>query len=71
MKRLLCLFTAILLALSLLPVTSFAMESNDKDFEAFLEEIGWEKQDYIDYLESKDWYLEDFESADELGTPLT
>ncbi|MFP9130256.1 processed acidic surface protein [Niallia sp. BSM11] len=71
MKRLLCLFTAVLLALSLLPVTSFAMESNDKDFEAFLEEIGWEKQDYIDYLESKDWYLEDFESADELGTPLT
>ena len=71
MKRLLCLFTAILLALSLQPVTSFAMDSNDKDFEAFLVEIGWEKQDYIDYLESKDWDMEYFESVDELGTPLT
>lgn len=71
MKRLLCLFTAILLALSLQPVTSFAMDSNDADFEAFLEEIGWEKQDYIDYLESKDWDMEYFESVDELGTPLT
>lgn len=71
MKRLLCLFTAILLALSLQPVTSFAMDSNDADFEAFLEEIGWEKQDYIDYLESKDWDMEYFETVDELGTPLT
>jgi len=71
MKRLLCLFTAILLALSLQPATSFAMDSNDADFEAFLEEIGWEKQDYIDYLESKDWDLEYFEFVDELGTPLT
>ncbi len=71
MKRLLCLLTAILLALSLQPVASFAMESNDKDFEAYLAEIGWEKQDYLDYLKSKDWSMSDFESVDELGTPLT
>lgn len=71
MKRLLCLLTAILLALSLQPVASFAMESNDKDFEAYIAEIGWEKQDYLDYLKSKDWSMSDFESVDELGTPLT
>jgi len=71
MKRLLCLFTAILLALSLQPVASFAMGSNDKDFEAYLAEIGWEKQDYLDYLKSKDLSMSDFESVDELGTPLT
>jgi processed acidic surface protein len=52
-------------------VSAFAIESNDKEFTAFLQEIGWESQDYIDYLESKEWYLEDFESVDELGTPLT
>lgn len=71
MKRLLCLFTAILLALSLQPVATLAMESEDKEFEDFLAEIGWEKQDYLDYLKSKGGSLEDYDSAIYLGTPLT
>jgi processed acidic surface protein len=37
----------------------------------FLEDISWDKQDYINYLESKEWDLVDFESVDDLGTPLT
>lgn len=71
MKKLLSLLLAITISLGMLPVSAFAIESNDKEFTAFLQEIGWESQDYIDYLESKEWYLEDFESVDELGTPLS
>ena len=71
MKKLLSLLLAITISLGMLPVSAFAIESNDKEFTAFLQEIGWESQDYIEYLESKEWYLEDFESIDELGTPLT
>ncbi|WP_445489120.1 processed acidic surface protein [Niallia sp. 03133] len=71
MKRLLYLLSAVIIGFGLLPAAASAMESDDKELEAFLEDIGWEKQDYINYLESKDWYLDDFESTDELGTPLT
>ncbi|MBX0313387.1 processed acidic surface protein [Planococcus glaciei] len=39
--------------------------------DAFLKEINWEKQDYLDYLESKNYSWEDFDAVDELGTPLT
>ncbi len=71
MKRLLSVLLAVLLGFGLLPISTFAIEPNEPEFEKFLKGIGWDKQDYIDYIESKDWYLEDYESIDELGTPLT
>jgi processed acidic surface protein len=71
MKRLLSVFLAVVLGFGLLPVSTFAIEPNEPEFEKFLKNIDWEKQDYINYIESKEWYLEDFESVDELGTPLS
>lgn len=71
MKRLLSVFLAVVLGFGLLPVSTFAIEPNEPEFEKFLKSIEWEKQDYIDYIESNEWYLEDFESVDELGTPLS
>lgn len=71
MKKLLVLVMAVLLVLSAVPAATFAIEENDKGFEDFLEESGWSKEDYVAYLASKDWTLEDFDSADELGTPLS
>jgi processed acidic surface protein len=71
MKHLVTLLLALSLSLGILPVSAFAIEQNDHEFEAYLEEIGWEKQAFIDYIESKEWYLEDFESVDELGVPLS
>ncbi|KZE37872.1 hypothetical protein AV656_10145 [Bhargavaea cecembensis] len=71
MKRLLSVLLAFVIGFGALPAMTFAIEPNEPEFEDFLKSIGWEKQDYIDYLESKEWYLEDFESVDELGTPLT
>lgn len=71
MKHLLSLLFAVALGFALLPVSALAIEPDDSEFELFLKGIGWEKQDYIDYLESKGWSLEDFETVDELGTPLT
>jgi processed acidic surface protein len=71
MKHLVTLLLALSLSFGILPVSAFAIEQNDQEFEAYLKEIGWEKQDFIDFIESKEWYLEDFESVDELGMPLT
>ncbi|MGP7818770.1 processed acidic surface protein [Niallia sp. 01092] len=71
MKRILCLLSAVMIGLSFSPAATFAIESDDKDLELFLQDIGWDKQDYIDYLKSKDWNLEEFESTDDLGTPIT
>ncbi|QNG59453.1 processed acidic surface protein [Bacillus sp. PAMC26568] len=71
MKRLLSLVLAVALLFGILPLSAFAIESNDPDFEMFLDEMNWDKQEYIKYLESKEWYLEDFESVDEMGTPLS
>ncbi|PSL40798.1 processed acidic surface protein [Planomicrobium soli] len=71
MKRLLTLLVAAVLLMALLPVSVFALEKNDPRFDRFLTEIGWEKQPYINYLESKDWPLEEIDSIDELGTPIT
>lgn len=70
MKRLLSVLLAVLLGFGLLPVSTFAIESNEPEFEKFLKGIGWDKQEYINYIESKEWYLKDFESIDQLGTPL-
>jgi processed acidic surface protein len=71
MKHLVTLLLALSLSFGILPVSAFAIEQNDQEFEAYLKEIGWEKQDFIDFIESKEWYLEDFESVEELGMPLT
>jgi processed acidic surface protein len=71
MKRLLSVVLAVALCFGVLPVMTYAIEPNEPEFEEFLKGIGWNKQDYIDYIESKEWYLEDFESVDELGTPLS
>ncbi|MGM9921856.1 MAG: processed acidic surface protein [Bhargavaea sp.] len=71
MKRLLSVLLAFVIGIGALPAMTYAIESNEPGFEEFLRSIGWDKQDYIDYLEMKGWYLEDFESVDELGTPIT
>ncbi|KOF09949.1 peptidase [Planococcus glaciei] len=62
---------AAVLAFSVFPSFAFAIESDSKELDAFLKEINWEKQDYLDYLESKNYSWEDFDAVDELGTPLT
>jgi processed acidic surface protein len=71
MKHLVTLLFALSLSVGILPLSAFAIEPNDQAFEAYLEEIGWEKQAFIDFIESKEWYLEDYESVDELGIPLS
>ena len=71
MKKILALLMAVLLVLSAVPVSTFAIEKNDPEFEAFLKEIKWSKVDYLEYLKKKDWPLSDFSVIEELGTPLT
>ncbi|HSP23214.1 MAG TPA: processed acidic surface protein [Planococcus sp. (in: firmicutes)] len=71
MKRLFLLILSAALMFGFLPASAFAMEADDKGFDEFLKEIQWEKSAYIDYLESKDYSLENFESADDLGLPIT
>lgn len=71
MKRFSLLVLAAMLAFSVFPSFAFAIESDSKELDAFLKEINWEKQDYLDYLESKNYSWEDFDAVDELGTPLT
>ncbi|WP_077624735.1 processed acidic surface protein [Sediminibacillus massiliensis] len=71
MKRVVAMLLAVVICMGVVPASVFAIETEDEEFNQFLQETGWEKQAYIDYLEEKDWYLDDFESVDELGTPLT
>lgn len=71
MKRLLVLLMAVLLVVSALPVSTFAIAKDDPEFEKFLAEINWSKKNYINYLLSKDWVLDDFDDVSELGTPLS
>lgn len=71
MKKLLVLLLAVLLVVSAVPASTFAIDKNDPEFDKFLKEINWSKKDYINYLNSKDWYLEDFSDVEELGTPLS
>ena len=65
------LLLAIIISFGVLPTAVFAVEADDPEFEAFLGEIGWEKEEYIDYLESKDWGLDYYWEVSELGTPLS
>ncbi|MEK3808497.1 processed acidic surface protein [Bacillus sp. FSL H8-0547] len=71
MKLILSFLLTIAASFFLVPAGAFAIEPDEPDFEAHLKEIGWEKKDYLNYLEGKGWSFADFESADELGTPLT
>lgn len=71
MKLILSFLLTIAASFFLVPAGAFAIEPDEPDFRAHLKEIGWEKKDYLNYLEGKGWSFADFESADELGTPLT
>lgn len=71
MKGALTLITSLLLAIAIGAVPAFAISEDNRGFDRLLTEIGWEKADYIDYLDRKGWSLEDFDSAAQLGTPLT
>ncbi|WP_341357454.1 processed acidic surface protein [Rossellomorea sp. y25] len=71
MKKLFSILMALVIGFGVLPVMTFAIEPNEPEFEMFLKGISWKKQDYIDYLERKEWYIEDVESIDDLGTPLS
>ncbi|MBT2571225.1 processed acidic surface protein [Planococcus sp. ISL-110] len=71
MKRLTVFLLVLGFAFSMMPLSAFAIKSDDAKFDQFLTEINWEKPDYLDYLESKNWSLDDFDSVTELGTPLT
>ena len=71
MKGMLTIITSLLLAIVIGAVPAFAISEDDRGFNRLLAEIGWEKADYIDYLHSKGWALDDFYSSAELGTPLT
>lgn len=71
MKKLLVLLMAVLLVVSALPASTFAIAKDDPEFEKFLEEINWSKKSYINYLMEKNWSLDDFVDVSELGTPLS
>ncbi|WP_341961747.1 processed acidic surface protein [Planococcus maritimus] len=71
MKGFLTIITSLLLTLIIGTATASAISEDDRGFNRLLVEIGWEKADYIDYLDSKGWTLDDFYSSIELGTPLT
>lgn len=70
MKRI-ALALGLIFTVLIFPVSASALKADDPDFEAFLKKIGWDKQDYIDYLHSKDWGLKWYDSVDELGIPIT
>lgn len=68
------LFTALfimILSFTIIPSVAFAIEADDPEFEAFLEEIDWDKEDYIEYLDSKYYSIDGLPSTDYLGIPVT
>ncbi|WP_339178758.1 processed acidic surface protein [Oceanobacillus sp. FSL W7-1293] len=69
-KKLLSICFALILMIGLLPSHAFALEADDSEVEEFIESIGWEVEDYEDYLAEYDWSLADFAEVSELGTPL-
>ncbi|MFD1335136.1 processed acidic surface protein [Oceanobacillus iheyensis] len=69
-KLLTALFIMIL-GFTIIPTIAFAIEADDPEVEAFIEEIGWDKEEYVDYLESKYFSLIDFPSIEYLGIPVT
>ena len=71
MKGIFTIITSLLLTIMIGTATASAISEDDRGFNRLLAEIGWEKADYIDYLDTKGWTLDDFYSSIELGTPLT
>ncbi|OED33013.1 processed acidic surface protein [Planococcus maritimus] len=71
MKCIFTIITSLLLTIMIGTATASAISEDDRGFNRLLAEIGWEKADYIDYLDTKGWTLDDFYSSIELGTPLT
>ncbi|WP_271854117.1 processed acidic surface protein [Planococcus maritimus] len=71
MKGIFTIITSLLLAIAIGIAPASAISEDDRGFNRLLAEIGWEKADYIDYLDTKGWTLDDFYSSIELGTPLT
>lgn len=71
MKGIFTIITSLLLTIMIGTATASAISDDDRGFNRLLAEIGWEKADYIDYLDTKGWTLDDFYSSIELGTPLT
>ncbi|WP_419892786.1 processed acidic surface protein [Oceanobacillus kimchii] len=68
------LFTALfimILSFTIIPTVAFAIEADDPEFEAFLVEIDWDKEGYIEYLDSKFYSIDDFPNNDYLGIPVT
>lgn len=47
------------------------IDEDGEEFTEFLQSINWTKEDYLAYLDSKDWGLEYFSDVSELGTPLS
>ena len=71
MKGALTIITSLLLAIAIGAGSASAISENDRGFNRLLAEIGWEKADYMAYLDAKGWPLDEVYSADMLGTPLT
>ncbi|MBT2581561.1 processed acidic surface protein [Planococcus sp. ISL-109] len=71
MKAALTIITSLLLAITTGAIPAFAISQESRDFDRFLQSIEWEKADYLAYLDSKEWSLDEFDSVDELGTPLS
>lgn len=68
MKRLLSVLLAVTLTLGLIPITAFAqIDSQDQEFQNFLQEIGMSEDEFLTYLEDMhDFTLADFDSVSEL-----
>ncbi|MBT2721206.1 processed acidic surface protein [Bacillus sp. ISL-46] len=68
MKRLLSVLLAVTLTLGLIPITAFAqIDSQDQEFQNFLQEIGMSEDEFLTYLEDiHDFTLADFDSVSEL-----
>lgn len=71
MKGALTIITSLLLAIAIGAGSASAISENDRGFNRLLAEMGWEKADYMAYLDAKGWPLDEVYSADMLGTPLT
>ncbi|MFS0751110.1 processed acidic surface protein [Oceanobacillus sp. 1P07AA] len=61
----------IMFSFTIIPTVVFALEADDPEFEAFLEEIDWDKEEYIEYLDSKYYSLDGLPSTEYLGIPVT
>lgn len=71
MKAALTIITSLLMAITIGTLPALAVSEDGRDFERFLQSIKWEKADYLTYLDSKGWSLDEFDTVDELGTPLS